>query len=326
MPSFSINRYDALIFAGLVTTTTAMGVMLHHTLKEWQGDAKIKPVQPKAKYITQDTEDALTVSTLDGLLGHYNSAIRETAAKIVCDRVLNDEATIEILLRGITRPDYDERLKNLRALAVITDPNSLYLLHTWKAYTALVRSLELCLDPRQEVLAADKYWDEYPLRDMAEKLPLMFINQLNTRFGPGLLIKAKFVEKWLAKQNWGDTDHERQMNFEGYMEYKRNRISEIIISLMDSGSGREALARAGLIAQDSITAHDHDNDDNDDNDGRSISIHDALLREINEEPEARIMQVSMSFDENRLRRNREAMVFSDGSHPLNHNDIIHRDT
>lgn len=122
IPSLSSGRHDALLFAGMAATAMAMGIMLGHSLKEWHSDAKVKPVQPKAKYITQDTEDALTVATLDGLLGHYNSTIRETAAKIVCDRVVNDEAAIELLLWGTTRPEYDERLKNLRALAVITDP------------------------------------------------------------------------------------------------------------------------------------------------------------------------------------------------------------
>lgn len=122
IPSLSGGHHDALLFAGMAVTATAMGIMLGHSLKEWHSDAKVKPVQPKAKYITQDTEDALTVNTLDGLLGHYNSTIRETAAKIVCDRVVNDPTAIELLLWGATRDDYDERVKNLRALAVITDP------------------------------------------------------------------------------------------------------------------------------------------------------------------------------------------------------------
>ena len=122
MASLSSSRHDPLLLVGLAATTMVMAVTLHHGLKEWRSEAKVKPVQPKAKYITQDTEDALTVNTLDGLLGHYNYAIRDTAAKIVCDRVVNDEAAIELLLRGITQYEYEERLRNLRALAVITDP------------------------------------------------------------------------------------------------------------------------------------------------------------------------------------------------------------
>ena len=91
-------------------------------LKKWRDDAEIKPPQPKTQYITQETEDALKLGTLDTLLGHYNQSIRETSAKIVCDRAVNDRDTVDLLLWGITRKDYDERMKNLRALAIITDP------------------------------------------------------------------------------------------------------------------------------------------------------------------------------------------------------------
>jgi hypothetical protein len=118
----SVFRDDRIIFGGFGIGALAMVVMVRMMLKEWLDDAEIKPVQPKTQYITQDTEDSLKPKTLDTLLGHYNYAIRETAAKIVCDRAVNDGSTIELLLWGITRPDYDERMKNLRALAVITDP------------------------------------------------------------------------------------------------------------------------------------------------------------------------------------------------------------
>ena len=117
----SLVRDDRVILGALGTSTIAMLLMVRFMLEKWREDAEIKPVQPKTQYITQDTEDALQVGTLDTLLGHYNFAIRETAAKIVCERAVNEPSTLDILLRGITRPDYDERIKNLRALAVITD-------------------------------------------------------------------------------------------------------------------------------------------------------------------------------------------------------------
>lgn len=106
-------------FVGVVAT---MRVLLH----QWRDGTEIKPQQPTTQYITQETEDSLRPSTLDMLLGHYNFAIREVAAKIVCDRAVNDGETIDYLLWGITRPDYDERMKNLRTLAFITDPRMSY--------------------------------------------------------------------------------------------------------------------------------------------------------------------------------------------------------
>jgi hypothetical protein len=91
-------------------------------LKKWRDEAEIKPVQPKTQYITQETEDALKLGTLDTLLSHYNHSIRDTVAKIVCDRAVNDRDAVDMLLWGITREDYEERMRNLRALAIITDP------------------------------------------------------------------------------------------------------------------------------------------------------------------------------------------------------------
>lgn len=101
--------------------------LIHNLLEIYREESEVKPVQPKTQYITQETEDALKPSTLDTLLSHYNYSIRDTAGKIVCDRAANDRTVVDTLLYGITRPDYDERITNLRALAVITDYRTLIL-------------------------------------------------------------------------------------------------------------------------------------------------------------------------------------------------------
>lgn len=92
------------------------------SLIKMRDEAEIKQKQPTTQYITQETEDSLKPNTLDTLLFHYNYAIRDIAGKIVTDRAVNDSESINYLLWGITRPDYDERLKCLRTLAYITDP------------------------------------------------------------------------------------------------------------------------------------------------------------------------------------------------------------
>ena len=117
---------NPLLWANLTLATVGLFVLGHLVTRQWRDEAEIKPQQPKTQYITQDTEDSLQLNTLDTLLGHYNYLIRETAAKIICDRAVNDGTTLEILLWGITREDYEERMKNLRALAVITDPSKLF--------------------------------------------------------------------------------------------------------------------------------------------------------------------------------------------------------
>ena len=119
----SFYRNDRVLLGCLAVSAVGWILSVRILLRNWRDEAEIKPVQPKTQYITQETEDSLRLGTLDTLLGHYNYAIRETAAKIVCDRSVNDTDTVELLLWGITRQDYDERMRNLKALAIITDPS-----------------------------------------------------------------------------------------------------------------------------------------------------------------------------------------------------------
>jgi hypothetical protein len=200
---------------------------------------------------------------------------------------------------------------------------NLYILHTWKAYAALVRSLELGLDPdrsSQDKLG-DKYFDNYFLRDMSDKLSLMFINQLLTQYDAEKLIKANFIEKWLAKQYWGDSEEEIVANFAQYMNGRSNRIAEIANKILQCQSGRERLKRAGLLTSISgdscepfgrfsmVPSVSRNNEDGDEQGERLVGGR----------------QHEQSAEEQRLRhRHREAMVFNDGTRPLNSEDIIQR--
>lgn len=202
---------------------------------------------------------------------------------------------------------------------------SLEKLNTWKAYAALVRSLELCIDPDQEVLNPDD-WDEYPLRDMSEKLCLMFVSQLVSCFECEKLIKAKFVEKWLAKQNWGKTASERQRNFSEYMRRKRNRITEVVESIKQREVGRKALENADLVPH-------RDADETDPEDTLPVveRLNLVFPGNINLDSDharalLRTLQQDRSDEGRNLRqRNREAMVLNDGSRPVNSDDIIQRE-
>lgn len=82
-------------------------------------DNKIDPPAPKTQYITQETEDSLQLDTLDKLLNHPSFSVREVAVKILCDRAVNDSDALHELLYGITREDYDHRLKCLKALTLL---------------------------------------------------------------------------------------------------------------------------------------------------------------------------------------------------------------
>lgn len=116
--SFARDERVVLVTIGVATFSIVSTMVTILTII--RDDNEIPPAEPKTQYITQDTEDALQSETLDKLLTHPNYSIRDIANKILCDRAINDPETTHFLLYGITRPDYDERMKCLRALALLT--------------------------------------------------------------------------------------------------------------------------------------------------------------------------------------------------------------
>lgn len=194
---------------------------------------------------------------------------------------------------------------------------NLHILHTWKAYAALIRSLELGLEAErgQQEELSDWYFDDYFLRDLSDKLSLMFISQLLGKYGAEKLIKANFIEKWLVKQNWGGSEEEIQKNFAQYMVRRSNRITDIVSIIQKSDTGQERLERVGLVPRGSsrfsvVLSIGRNDDDGDEQGERLVGVR----------------QHEQSAEEQRLRhRHREAMVFNDGTRPLNSEDIIQRD-
>lgn len=324
----ALIRDERIIGAAIGFLATATIGAIYFSLEVIQESNEVTPPPSKATYITQETEDSLRLNTLESLLGHYNYAIRETAAKIVCDRALNDPATVDFLLWGITRPDYDERFRSLRTLALITDQAHLSILHTPKAYSALVRSLELCAAEFPCDRMLDPHHDDYYLRDMAEKFCLMFVVQLIKKYDAELLIKARFVDKWLARQPWGEGDAERQHNYSHYMSRRLNRISEICRRVKESSAGCKALRDAGLVPKEEEKGPEEEGGGSVGYDAARLSLvlsmtGEALdLREV-ESYQPRVLE--QSAEEQRLRRqHREAMVLNDGTRPLGRGDIIER--
>ncbi|KAK7421958.1 hypothetical protein QQX98_001953 [Neonectria punicea] len=318
--AFSRDERVVLLSLGLATFGIVSTVFTALTII--RDDNEIPPTQPKTQYITQDTEDSLQPETLEKLLDHPNYSIREISIKILCDRAVNDPETTQGLLYGITRPNYDERMPCLRALALLTGQtiglDGLAKLNNPKAYSALVRSLELSLTDVERPKLTDSHWDEYYLRDMAERFCLMFILELINKYGASMLVKAKFVEKWLAKQDWGDSPEERRRNFKSYMQLKGNRIVDIVDKIRLSRRGLKAMEKAGLIDKE--------------NSRRRIRELPDLIMEIEETPGGPLAEQQVprtrehSAEEQRLRRqHREAMVLNDGTRPLGREDIIERD-
>jgi phosphoribosylaminoimidazole carboxylase (NCAIR synthetase) len=125
MGFYSFVRDERVVFSGLIVATISAIAVMKMVLEYSRDEAEIKPTQPKTQYITQDTEDSLKQSTLESLLAHHNYSIRETALRIVASRVANNKDAIDELLWGITRPDYAERAKCLKALQFVVEDGEL---------------------------------------------------------------------------------------------------------------------------------------------------------------------------------------------------------
>ncbi|KAI0395108.1 hypothetical protein F5Y17DRAFT_425259 [Xylariaceae sp. FL0594] len=335
MGHFSLARDERFVALGLSLAAVGCITAMHIILQHFRDEAEIKPAQPKTQYITQDTEDSLKLSTLESLLQHYNWSIRDTCLRIVAGRAVHDSSVIDQLLWGITREDYEERMRNLNALIFVIENRDSYqdslieVLHTHKGYTAIVRSLELGLNDAMPETLNDPLYDEYLLRDIGERRCLMLLSVLVHRYGVERLVQAKFVEKWLAKQPWGHSDEERRKNFALYTDRKKNRISDICLHLKTSKEGRKALVKAKLATKAKRAKRDKDGSSD-----IKVMLEISMSNEGGEDctdpdtpPAELVPRVNdQSVEEQRLRRrHREAMVLNDGTHSLGRGDIIERD-
>ncbi|KAM3513059.1 hypothetical protein MY11210_003261 [Beauveria gryllotalpidicola] len=320
---WAFARDDRVVLLGIGLAAFSVVNTIMIGLSMVRDDNEIPPAEPKTQYITQDTEDALQVHTLTKLLEHPNFSIRDIATKILCDRAVNDPSAMTYLLYGITVKSYDERLYCLRALSLLTNQtfglDGISKLNTPKAYSALVRSLEQSLDDAEAPVVTNIHWDEYYLRDTAERFCLKFLQELTSKYGANLLVKAKFVEKWLVRQNWGDTPEKRKKHFKAYKEARSNRIVDILTRVEQCRRGLRALERAGLVDKDNLRRRMRELPD------LLMEVGDVIGEAPPTDPQLRRAR-EHSAEERRLRRqHREAMVLNDGTRPLAREDIIERD-
>jgi hypothetical protein len=185
-------------------------------------------------------------------------------------------------------------------------------------YAALVKSLEYSITDYTHN-EFDPEWDNWNLRDVVEQGCLLVLIQLVDKFGPEGLVKSRFVERWLAKEPWGASDKERQMNFAESLR-KNNRLNEIAIPLFRDHAGRSQLIKAKLVPAAleadlnlvrDIRMINGEGTAGEDFDGMFV--------------ESRRRRDQSSEEEHIRRRHREAMVLNDGTRPLGRGDIIQRE-
>lgn len=101
-----------------IGVSLAIGTKFVHAMLIHYRDSTVEP-RPETQRISQKTEDNLSPTTLEKLVNSTTYSIREIASRIICDRALHHEATLESLLWYITRSDHGKREKGLRALFML---------------------------------------------------------------------------------------------------------------------------------------------------------------------------------------------------------------
>lgn len=334
---------------GLGITACAVIGMMRHLLVQYRDAAIEKPARGKPQYITQEVEDSVKLETLTRLLNSPSHGIQDTASTIICERALYDGSSLDVILWYIAQPDYESREQGIRALVHMIStcgrkfswhdetselmcevPAILPMLNTPKAYIALVRSLEHSVNDYEHNVY-DPEWDNWELRDMCERGCLMILTQLSDRHGVEGLVKAGFIEKWLAKEPWGGrNEDEKQLAFMDSLA-KDTRLSDIAMPLFRDEAGRKRLEATRLLPP-SIEEQISDAE-------QISSLKDVRMiggegTAGEEEDGDQFIQAFVeglrrprdsSVEEEYLRRrHREAMVLNDGSRPLGRADIIER--
>lgn len=120
----AFGRDERVLFVCIGVATFGVLSTIMTALTLIRDDSEIPPTEPKTEYITQETEDALQLETLDKLVDHPNYSIRKVALRIVSERAANDPDVTNHLLYGVMQKDYDTRLKCLRALLLLSQQTS----------------------------------------------------------------------------------------------------------------------------------------------------------------------------------------------------------
>ncbi|ESZ97960.1 hypothetical protein SBOR_1631 [Sclerotinia borealis F-4128] len=281
----------------LAVTTCAVFAFVRRRLIHYREAATIPPTENKSHFIDQQTEDSLGLNTLSKLLDNPNYGIQETAAIIICERALHNDFTINSLLHDISQPDYDRREKAIRALVLIVNSSTVAPIHKPETYEALVKSLEYSVND-YEHHEYDPDWDNWYLRDIAEKSCLILIHELIRKHDVEELLKAGFIERWLVKEPWGGTTaKERSINFMDSLN-KEYHLNMMILPLFNDGRGRKMLEEAKLLpASRHLVSEGSEDQDMEDVEG--------MLAE-------RRPGGQSTAEEHLRRRHREAMVLNDG--------------
>jgi hypothetical protein len=305
---------------------------------------EIKHVEKEDKIISEGTEDGmLNVATrgfpvtltsiaalkLDTLLKLSDSTsydLRAAALRIIAERSTKG-STRDLLLKDLASKNKERRGRALTALYFLLSNRALSRtavcsrLKDLSTYTALIDCLCNFLEEHVEETSTTDSPILPKTRPLGEKKALSILNLILRENIPAAL-EAGVVSRWLSKYPFpcALTKPSRRQDVVILMKtwWSDDTImSEIFSTLSSHPDGTKQLRKYGLMGS-MMEENDHD-DDEEDSDVWMIDGEDtAGSRRLS----GRRLHGGTAEEQAVRRRRREAMVLSDGVHPLNNDDIF----
>ncbi|GFF45554.1 hypothetical protein IFM58399_07574 [Aspergillus lentulus] len=287
---------------------------------------EIKHVEKEDKIISEGTEDALKLDTLLKLSDSTSYDLRAAALRIIAERSTKG-STRDLLLKDLASKNKERRGRALTALYFLLSNRALARtavcsrLKDLSTYTALVDCLCNFLKEHVEETSTTDSPILPKTRPLGEKKALSILNLILRENIPAAL-EAGVVSRWLSKYPFpcALTTPSRRQDVVILMKtwWSDDTImSEIFSTLSSHPDGTKQLRKYGLMGS-MMEENDHD-DDEEDSDVWMIDGEDtAGSRRLS----GRRLRGGTAEEQAVRRRRREAMVLSDGVHPLNNDDIF----
>ncbi|KAF4160577.1 hypothetical protein CNMCM6936_004396 [Aspergillus lentulus] len=287
---------------------------------------EIKHVEKEDKIISEGTEDALKLDTLLKLSDSTSYDLRAAALRIIAERSTKG-STRDLLLKDLASKNKERRGRALTALYFLLSNRALARtavcsrLKDLSTYTALVDCLCNFLKEHVEETSTTDSPILPKTRPLGEKKALSILNLILRENIPAAL-EAGVVSRWLSKYPFpcALTTPARRQDVVILMKtwWSDDTImSEIFSTLSSHPDGTKQLRKYGLMGS-MMEENDHD-DDEEDSDVWMIDGEDtAGSRRLS----GRRLRGGTAEEQAVRRRRREAMVLSDGVHPLNNDDIF----
>lgn len=286
---------------------------------------EIKHVKKEDKMISEGTEDVLKLDTLLKLSESTSYDLRAAALRIISERATKGQ-TRDLLLEDLASKDHKRRGKALNAMWFLVSNRALsrtsvcVRLKDPPTYTAIVDCLCNFLEEHTEETCTTVSPILPKTRPLGEKKALSILNAILQEDIPAAL-EAGVLTRWLTKYPFPCALAEPSRRQDVVILMKSwwtddPVMSSIFGTLSSHPDGKKQLRKHGLMGS---MMEENDDDDDVDSDVWMIDGEDIAGSSRYSGPRVREGTVE---EQAVRRRRREAMVLSDGEHPLGNEDII----